>query len=91
MAHKITVVLFPPSQARKMKAEAVVSPFAKATLYTLDNESVHDRIGRLQAETENMMFQIVDITEVGAPILDGTGVDPSYHAPFSVLSVSEAA
>lgn len=64
MAHRINIVLYPPSQHEALKGEVKPSPFAKATLYTENNESVHDRIGRFQASTDAARFDIAGITEV---------------------------
>lgn len=81
MAYKITVVTFSPASRGEIR-----TPNARVTFYTDKNkegfdETVHDRIGRFQEETEGVMMHIVEIVEVGEPILDGTGlVAPSYHA-----------
>lgn len=81
MAHKITLVTFSPASRGEIR-----TPNARVTIFTDKNregfdESVHDRIGRFQAETEGVLMHIVDISEVGEPVLDGTGVvAPSYHA-----------
>lgn len=85
MAHRISVVMFPPSQ----KHQEVKTPFAKADLYTGFNreghaESVSDRIGRFQHETEGVVFQIAEVVEVGEPVLDGTQWAGSYHAMSEV-------
>lgn len=98
-SHRITVVVFPPSQSR----QEVKVPFCKAVLYTGYNEdgfpeSVHDRIGRFQNDTQGVLFQITEIVEVGEPVLDGTGVasyaqaEPaSYHQSQGAGANQEAA
>lgn len=82
MAHKITVVTFSPTSRGEVR-----TPNARVTLFTGEGESVHDRIGRFQGETEGVLMHIVSIQDVGEPVLDGTGVS-GVEAP---LPITEAA
>lgn len=64
MAHRITVVVFPPSQLKAMKAEGVVSPFCKAVLFTDEGQTVGERVGEFQKETEHCNFQITEVYDL---------------------------
>lgn len=85
MAHKITIVTFSPSSRGEIR-----TPNARVTIFTGKNregfdETVHDRIGRFQEETEGALMHIVEIVEVGEPVLDGTGfVAPSFRTELPV-------